>query len=305
MVAPAIEKTSGRKLGSDFAVCYNPEFLREGTAVRDFYAPPFTVIGAKDPAHAKPVADLYGKLDSPVFHTEIRTAEMLKYSCNAFHALKIAFANELGTLANASGVDSHALMQLFCSDTKLNLSRAYLEPGFAFGGSCLPKDIRAMLYRAKELDLKLPVLESVLPSNDLHLARAVDLILGTKKKRIGVLGLSFKADTDDLRESPMVGLVKALLGEGCQIRIHDRRVELSAIFGSNRQFIEATIPHIGALLDPSLEHTVKEAEVVVLGRDAKEFEGLKNLLTPAHIIVELTRSGDLEGIHAKQIGLCW
>jgi GDP-mannose 6-dehydrogenase len=162
-----------------------------------------------------------------------------------------------------------------------------------------------MLYRAKELDLKLPVLESVLPSNDLHLARAVDLILGTKKKRIGVLGLSFKADTDDLRESPMVGLVKALLGEGCQIRIHDRRVELSAIFGSNRQFIEATIPHIGALLDPSLEHTVKEAEVVVLGRDAKEFEGLKNLLTPAHIIVELTRSGDLEGIHAKQIGLCW
>jgi GDP-mannose 6-dehydrogenase len=305
MVVPTIEAESGRQFGSDFAVCYNPEFLREGTAVGDFYAPPFTVIGAKDSAHAKPVQDLYEPLGSAVFHTEIRTAEMLKYACNAFHALKIAFANEVGTLANAAGVDSQILMQLFCSDTKLNLSRAYLEPGFAFGGSCLPKDIRAMLYLAKELDLKLPVLESVLPSNDLHVARAVDLILGTGKRRIAVLGLSFKADTDDLRESPMVGLVKALLGEGCQVRIYDRRVELSAIVGSNRQFIEATIPHIGALLDPSLERTMREAEVVVLGRDAKEFDGLRDLLTPMQIIVQLTPSGDLKGVPSQQVGLCW
>ena len=305
LVIPTLEAESGRRAGTDFAVCYNPEFMREGTAVADFYAPPFTVIGAQDPRHAQPVAVLYAFLDKPILRTELRLAEMLKYICNAYHALKIVFANEAGTLARAVGVDSQALMQLFCTDEKLNISRAYLEPGFAFGGSCLPKDLRAMLHRAKELDLELPLLEAILPSNQLHLRRGLDLILSTGKKRIGVLGLSFKPDTDDLRESPMIELVKALLGEGCQVKIYDAKVELSAIVGANREFVEDNIPHIGALLQSSLESLVQDSEVIVVGRDAREFKQLRELLRPDHIVIQLSRSRNLDGITARQIGICW
>jgi len=305
LVVPTIEAESGKQMGRDFALCYNPEFMREGTAVADFHAPPFTVIGAQDRSHAEPVAALYTFLGKPVVHTEIRLAEMLKYVCNAYHALKIAFANEVGTLAREVGVDSQALMQIFCSDEKLNISRAYLEPGFAFGGSCLPKDIRAILYRAKELDLRLPLLEALLPSNQLHIARGLDLILGTGKKRIGILGLSFKPETDDLRESPMVELVKALLGEGCQVRIYDAKVELSAIVGANRQYIEETIPHIGALLQSSLQAVVADSEVIVIGRDAREFKELRELLRPDQIVIALNRSRHLDGIPARQVGICW
>ena len=305
LVIPALEAESGKQAGKSFAICYNPEFMREGTAVADFYAPPFTLIGTNDRSKAQPVAALYALLDKPVVYTEIRLAEMLKYACNAFHALKIAFANEIGTLAHSMSVDSHALMQVFCSDEKLNISRAYLEPGFAFGGSCLPKDIRAILYRAKELDLKLPLLEGILPSNQLHIQRGLDLILGTGKKRIGVLGLSFKPDTDDLRESPMIELVKALLGEGCQVKIHDPKVELSAIVGANRKFVEETIPHIGALLESSLANVVKDSEVIVLGREAKDFPQLRELLRPDHTVIQLYRSRSLDDVPARQIGLCW
>jgi GDP-mannose 6-dehydrogenase len=305
LVIPALEAESGKQAGKSFAVCYNPEFMREGTAVADFYAPPFTLIGARDRSEARPVALLYALLDKPLLYTEIRLAEMLKYVCNAFHAMKITFANEVGTLARAMGLDSHELMQIFCSDEKLNISRAYLEPGFAFGGSCLPKDIRAILYRAKELDLKLPLLEGILPSNQLHIQRGLDLILSTGKKRIGVLGLSFKANTDDLRESPMIELVKALLGEGCQVKIYDAQVELSAIMGANRQFVEATIPHIGALLHPSLEAVVADSEVIVLGRDAREFKQIRSLLRPDHIVVQLNRSPNLDGVPARRLGICW
>ncbi len=305
LVIPVIEEESGRRAGRDFAVCYNPEFMREGTAVRDFYAPPFTVIGAQDPTHAQPVAALYAFTDKPLVHTEIRLAEMLKYVCNAYHALKIAFANEVGTAALAFGVDSHKLMEVFCSDEKLNISRAYLEPGFVFGGSCLPKDIRSFLYRTKELDLKLPVLEALLSSNQVHFARGLDLILGTERKEIGVLGLSFKANTDDLRESPMVGLVKALLGEGRLVKIYDPTVELSAIVGANRSFIEETIPHVGALLESSLATVVNSSKVIVLGRDAGEFAELPALLRPDHIVIQLRRSHTLDGVPATQIGICW
>ncbi|HEV8385540.1 MAG TPA: nucleotide sugar dehydrogenase [Candidatus Acidoferrales bacterium] len=305
LVIPNIEAKSAKKAGTDFAVCYNPEFMREGTAVADFYAPPFTIIGAHDAAQAGPVTSLYSFIDRPLIHTEVRVAEMLKYICNCYHALKISFANEVGTLARALGVDSHALMQIFCMDEKLNISRAYLEPGFAFGGSCLPKDLRAITHRARELDLKLPVFEAVLPSNQLHVQRGLEMVLSTGKKKIGVLGLSFKSDTDDLRESPMIELVKALLGEGCDVKIYDAKVELSQIVGANRQFVEQTIPHIGKLLHSSLESVVAESEVIVVSRDAREFRELRELLRADHIVVQLGRSRSLDGSSAKQIGICW
>lgn len=305
LVIPNVEAASGKKEGRDFAVVYNPEFMREGTAVADFYAPPFTVIGASDARQGQAVASVYAVLDRPIIHTSVRVAEMLKYVCNAYHALKIAFANEVGTIAHATGVDSHDLMQIFCSDDKLNISRAYLTPGFAFGGSCLPKDVRALTYHAKSLDLKVPVLEAVMPSNHIHVQRGIDLILATGKKKIGVLGLSFKADTDDLRESPMIDLVKALLGEGLDVKVYDEKVKLSAIVGANRQFVEDNIPHIGRLLRESLESVVKESEVIVVSREAREFKHVRELLRPEHIVVQLSRVRSLEGAPGTHLSLCW
>jgi GDP-mannose 6-dehydrogenase len=305
LVIPTLESGSGKTAGRDFAVCYNPEFIREGTAVADFYAPPFTIIGAHDPKHGQPVAALYAAIDKPLVHTEMRLAEMLKYICNAFHALKIVFANEIGTIAKSVGVDSQALMQLFCTDEKLNISRAYLQPGFAFGGSCLPKDVRSLAYLGRELDLKLPMLESIVPSNQIHMQRGIDLVLQTGKKKVGVLGLSFKPDTDDLRESPMIELVKALIGEGCQVRIFDEKVKLSSIVGANREFVEKEIPHIGALLLATLEEVVRDSEVIVVGRDAREFRTLRELLRADHTVIELARSKNFEAGVARHLGICW
>jgi GDP-mannose 6-dehydrogenase len=305
LVIPNLEAGSGKKAGRDFAVCYNPEFIREGTAVADFYSPPFTIIGAHDREQGLRIAALYAAIDKPLVHTEMRLAEMLKYICNAFHALKIVFANEIGTIAKSVGVDSQALMQLFCTDEKLNISRAYLQPGFAFGGSCLPKDVRSLAYLGRELDLKLPMLESLLPSNEVHIQRGIDLVLQTGKKKVGVLGLSFKPDTDDLRESPMIELVKALIGEGCQVKIFDEKVKLSSIVGANREFVEKEIPHIGALLHATLEDVVKDSEVIVVGRDAREFHGLRELLRAEHTVIELARSKNFEGGAWRHVGICW
>jgi GDP-mannose 6-dehydrogenase len=305
LVIPRLESGSGKKAGRDFAVCYNPEFIREGTALADFYAPPFTIIGAHDPRDGQPIAALYAAIDKPLVHTEIRLAEMLKYICNAFHALKIVFANEIGTIAKAVGVDSQALMQLFCADEKLNISRAYLQPGYAFGGSCLPKDVRSLAYLGRELDLKLPLLESIGPSNEIHIRRGIELVLQTGKKKVGVLGLSFKPDTDDLRESPMIELVKALIGEGCQVRIFDEKVKLSSIVGANREFVEKEIPHIGALLHATLEEVVRDSEVIVVGRDAREFRELRALLRADHTVIELARSKNFESGPWRHIGICW
>ena len=305
LVIPGLETGSGKKAGRDFAVCYNPEFIREGTAVADFYAPPFTIIGAHDPQHGQAIAALYAAIDKPLVHTEMRLAEMLKYICNAFHALKIVFANEIGTIAKSVDVDSQALMQLFCTDEKLNISRAYLQPGFAFGGSCLPKDVRSLAYLGRELDLKLPLLESIVPSNEIHIQRGIDLVLQTGKKKVGVLGLSFKPDTDDLRESPMIELVKALIGEGCQVKIYDEKVKLSSIVGANREFVEKEIPHIGALLQATLEEVVRDSEVVVVGRDAREFRELRGLLRADHTVIELARSKNFEAGPWRHIGICW
>jgi GDP-mannose 6-dehydrogenase len=285
IVIPAIEEASGKKAGRDFQVCFNPEFLREGTSVADFFNPPFTVIGTNDPAKIAPLRRLYSFVPGLQYETPIAAAEMIKYSCNAFHALKVAFANEMGTICNAMGIDPKSVAEIFRSDTRLNISPAYLKPGFAFGGSCLPKDLRALSYRVRDLDLKLPLLESILPSNAEHLERAFDAILSLGKRKIGVLGLSFKPGTDDLRESPMVHLVKRLIAEGCAVRIWDQRVSLGQLIGSNRQFIEDYIPHIGTLLQDRVADVTAQAEVLVFCTNAiSREEVLEHLRDDQHLI---------------------
>ncbi len=290
-VTPILESVSGKRAGVDFGVCFNPEFLREGTAIDDFYHPPFSVLGTVENARCSPLQEVYAALPAPVYDTDPATAEMVKYVCNAFHALKVTFANEVGTLCVELGADMHQVTEIFTSDNKLNISPAYLRPGFAFGGSCLPKDLRALTYRAKELDLNLPVLTSILPSNHQHIDRAADEVLRTGKKQIGVLGLSFKSGTDDLRESPMVHLVKRLLGEGCQCRIWDRNVRMGQVFGSNREFIENTIPHIGALLHDDIAAVLQFAEVVVLGTSALDKDAIVAQLRSDQVLIDLVSLG--------------
>jgi GDP-mannose 6-dehydrogenase len=307
MVVPALEKASGKRLGEHFGVCVNPEFMREGTAVTDFLEPAVTVIGASDKAHSAIVRDLYRWVPGRVFETSFRSAEMLKYVCNAWHAVKVSFANEIGTLARTLEIDAESLIEIFASDTKLNISATYLKPGFAFGGSCLPKDVRALNYQAKELDLRLPLIESIMPSNEEHLERAVDLVLQTGKRKIGVLGLSFKAATDDLRESPQVQLVKRLLGEGREIQIWDDNVSLGRLIGSNRDYIERVIPHIGFLLKPDLEEVLQHAEVVVIGTRGLDPHVLQRHIRADHELIDLV---NLEKSHrvkscAPYKGICW
>jgi GDP-mannose 6-dehydrogenase len=307
IVVPTLEKASGKKLGKDFGVCVNPEFMREGTAVADFLEPAMTIIGAAYPEHSAFLRDVYSWVPGHVFETSFRSAEMVKYVCNAWHAVKVSFANEVGTLAKQLGVDAEAVTQIFCADTKLNVSPSYLKPGFAFGGSCLPKDVRALNYRAKELDLKLPLFESLMPSNEEHLERAVEMVLSSGKKRIGLLGLSFKAATDDLRESPQVQLVKRLLAEGREIKIWDDNVSLGRLIGSNRDYIEQVIPHIGSLLNPDLEQVVRTAELVVIGTRGVSKDVLEPLLKPGQVVVDLVnleKSRRLAG-HEAYEGICW
>jgi len=287
VVIPAIEAASGKKAGRDFLVCFNPEFLREGTAVADFFNPPFTVVGTDDSVLAAPVLELYGFLPARLYETRIQAAEMIKYSCNAFHAVKVAFANEIGSICNTLGVDAKVVSDIFKSDTRLNVSTAYLSPGFAFGGSCLPKDLRALTYRSKELDLKLPLLESILHSNSEHIDRAAETILALGKRKIGVLGLSFKPGTDDLRESPMVHLVKKLIAEGCQIQIWDKNVSLGQLIGSNQQFINEYIPHIGTLLRDDLRDVLSHAEVVIQATNAVSRDELASSLRADQSLIDI------------------
>jgi GDP-mannose 6-dehydrogenase len=287
VVIPALEAASGKKNGVSFSVCFNPEFLREGTAVMDFLEPPFTVIGYLPGHNVSPVRELYAWAPTQIYETSLTSAEMLKYTCNAFHALKVAFANEVGTLCHHMGVDAQKVIEIFQSDTRLNISSAYLKPGFAFGGSCLPKDLKALNYRAKQLDIHLPLLNSILLSNDEHIERAVEHVLSTGKRKIGILGLSFKPGTDDLRDSPMVRLVKRLLGEGCHIKIWDDNVSLGKLIGSNRQFIEETIPHISSLLCPDQDTVLKDAEVVVLGTKITNKEHLFSRLSSKQTLIDL------------------
>jgi GDP-mannose 6-dehydrogenase len=301
---PALEKTSRKQAGKDFGVCVNPEFLREGTSVKDFYAPPFTLIGADDEETAKIVGSLYANIDAPVFTTMVKTAEMVKYVCNCFHALKVSFANEIGNICKALELDSHEVMKVFCADTKLNLSSYYLKPGFAFGGSCLPKDLRAVSYKAKELDVEVPLLSAITATNKLQVEKALDMVLNTGNKLVGVLGFSFKAGTDDLRESPMVTLIETLLGKGLELVIYDRDVSLARLFGSNKAYIEEEIPHIAKLMRGTIDEVLDAANTIVIGNRSEEFRQIESRLRPDHKVIDLVRLFDRTSSDGYQ-GICW
>jgi GDP-mannose 6-dehydrogenase len=303
VVIPALERTSGKAAGSEIGVCINPEFLREGSSLKDFYSPPFTLIGADDSITAATVRELYAGIDAPLYETPVKTAEMLKYVCNSFHALKVSFANEVGNICKALSIDSHAVMEIFCRDTKLNLSPYYLKPGFAFGGSCLPKDLRAINYKAKELDVDVPLLGSILPSNRLQIERALEMVVSTGKKRVGVLGFSFKAGTDDLRESPMVVLIETLIGKGYKLSLYDRDVSLARLFGANKEYIEREIPHISELMCASVEAVIESADVIVVGNKADEFKQLEGK-TDGKVVIDLVRLFDRPSDEEYQ-GICW
>ncbi|HEX8781843.1 MAG TPA: nucleotide sugar dehydrogenase, partial [Steroidobacteraceae bacterium] len=274
VVIPILEESSRRKAGKDFGVCINPEFLREGSAISDYDHPPKTVIGASDERAAASVRALYAGLSAPLILTDLSTAEMVKYIDNSWHALKVTFANEVGRLCKAMGIDARHAMRLFCMDTKLNISNAYLRPGFAFGGSCLPKDVRALTYQGRLLDVDTPVLSSILASNQLHIAHALAMIRATGRRRIGLLGLSFKEGTDDLRESPIVTLAEQLIGKGYELAVYDRNVRLANLVGANREYIMNHIPHIGRLMVDRLEQLLEHSEVVVLASADPEFAPL-------------------------------
>jgi len=305
LVIPALEKASGKRHGEGFHVCMNPEFLREGTAIHDFYHPPLTVIGSQSAEAADRVAELYANIPAECVKTDLRTAEMVKYANNAFHALKITFANEIGAWCKREGVDSHVVMRLLTMDTKLNISPAYLTPGFAFGGSCLPKDLRALVYRTHQHDLTLPTLESILVSNRLQIERTVDLITQLGKKRVGVVGLAFKAGTDDLRESPVVTLCEYLIGKGLALRIYDSNVSLAAIYGSNRAYIEREIPHIHTLMCDSLQQLIDESEVVVLANHDDRVTQHAHRFRADQTVIDLARCISPEAIRGRYLGLYW
>lgn len=306
VITPALEAASGKKAGRDFGVATNPEFLREGSAIKDFLNPPMTVFGVNDPKSEAVMRELYSWVPAELFAVPVYAAEMVKYACNSFHALKVAFANEIGTLCKHAGVDTEGVTKIFLSDKQLNISAYYLNPGFAFGGSCLPKDVRALAYLGKELDCKLPLIESILPSNNEHIERAIQAILARGKKKVGMLGLSFKSGTDDLRESPQVLLIKRLIGEGYQARIWDENVYLGRLIGSNRQFIEDNIPHIGSLLSNDFEQVVNESEIIVVSSKVDK-EKLEALLQPHHIVIDLISLHKQNRVRHKgeYEGICW
>lgn len=305
VVIPILEEHSGKKAGKDFGVSMNPEFLREGTSIKDFDDPPFTVIGADDDRTAKAVACLYEKLNAPVHVVPLAVAEMVKYSCNSFHGLKVAFGNEIGAICKALNVDSHEVMRIFCEDTKLNISPTYLRPGFAFGGSCLPKDLRALSYRARQLDVETPVLAAALSSNEKQIARAYEMVRATGSKKVGVLGLAFKAGTDDLRESPIVTLVERLIGKGMQLAIYDSHVSKANLIGANREYIENEIPHIWTLMKGSVDEVVGFGEVVVIGNSAPEFRTIQPKLRDGQVVVDLVRAFGKKTSDETYQGVAW
>ena len=306
VLRPIIEEKSGKKDGTGFFLCFQPEFLREGSSIRDYDKPPFTVVGAN---HAYPVDQLralFGHLPCKFVDTSVRSAEMMKYCCNNFHALKITFANETARLCEALGVDAFEVMDLVCQDTQLNISRAYLKPGFAFGGSCLPKDLRATTYLAKTHDIEIPMLAGILPSNRLHLDHALEKILATGKRKIGFIGLSFKTGTDDLRESPLVTLAEQLIGKGMQLSIFDPEVHLARLLGANRSFIEKHLPHIGEMLRPDIAGVINDSDVIVVGLSGSDVANLLASHCRSHqVVLDLVNLPNRSAIRADVRGLCW
>ena len=306
VLRPIVEEKSGKKDGVDFFLCFQPEFLREGSSIKDYDKPPFTIVGAN---HAFPVdrlRELFGHLPCKLISTSVRSAEMMKYCCNNFHALKITFANETARLCEALGVDAFEVMDLVCQDTQLNISRAYLKPGFAFGGSCLPKDLRATAYLAKINDVEVPMLASILPSNRNHLDLALEKVLATGKRKIGFIGLSFKTGTDDLRESPLVTLAEQLIGKGMQLSIYDPEVHLAQLLGANRSFIEKHLPHIGQMLRAEIGTVIDESEVLVVGLSGQQvFDDLAQQCRSEQILIDLVNLPNREAMLAKIEGLCW
>jgi GDP-mannose 6-dehydrogenase len=305
VVVPALERTSGKKLGEGFSVYSNPEFLREGTSIQDFFEPPFTLIGTDDPASAKTIVDLYSDITAPVFTTEVRVAEMVKYACNCFHGLKVGFANEIGNICKAMGVDSHEVMRIFCEDRKLNIAPYYLKPGFAFGGSCLPKDLRATVYAAQQHDVEVPILRATLESNKKQIERAFDLVMATGHPQIGILGMSFKAGTDDLRESPIVALVESLLGKGMTLSIFDADVTESSTMGANRSYVEREIPHIWSLMRGSIKEVTNASRVLIIGNSSSDYIIAGANCVDSHVLIDL--SGGLRTLPhpVPHIGIAW
>lgn len=304
-VIPILENSSGKIAGKDFGVCNNPEFLREGTAVYDFYNPPKTVIGESDEKSGDTLATLYEGMDAPLIRTDVKTAEMVKYVDNVWHALKVGFANEIGNICKKLELDGHEVMDIFCRDLKLNLSPYYLKPGYAFGGSCLPKDVRALTYKAQSLDLDLPILNAILPSNQLQIEIGIKMVIEAKHKNIGILGMSFKAGTDDLRESPIVELIERLLGKGYDIRIYDRNVNIAALIGANKDYILNHIPHISNLLCDSIDEVMSHANTIVIGNGDNEFNSITAKLNSNQSIIDLVRLSGVEVAQDQYHGICW
>ncbi|MEP6657198.1 MAG: nucleotide sugar dehydrogenase [Betaproteobacteria bacterium] len=306
VIRPLVEKESGKRDGQDFHLCFQPEFLREGTSIRDYDKPPFTIVGANHPHPVARLRELFGHLRCEFLTTSVRAAEMVKLCCNNFHTLKITFANETARLCDALDVDPFEVMELLCKDTQLNISKAYLKPGYAFGGSCLPKDLRATMYLAKQRDVELPMLAGIMPSNRIHTANALEKVLATGKRRVGIVGLSFKTGTDDLRESPMVTLAEQLIGKGLSLLVYDPEVHLSRLLGANKRFIEQHLPHIGSLIRGEIGEVIAGSDVVVLGlSDRALMEQLRGIVRSDQVVIDLARIPDPKTWPCPVEGLAW
>jgi GDP-mannose 6-dehydrogenase len=306
VLKPILERESGKREGAGFHVCYQPEFLREGSSIRDYDRPPFTIVGANAEAPLAALRSLYGHLPCAFHATSIRAAETVKYCCNNFHALKITFANETARLCEALGVDPFEVMDLVCQDRQLNISPAYLKPGFAFGGSCLPKELRATMHFARSRDVELPMLGSVLASNRAHIDHAIGKVLASGKRRVGMIGLSFKSGTDDLRESPLVTLAEHFIGKGLDVLVYDPEVHLSRLLGANRRFIEQHVPHIGKLMREDLAQVIRDSEVLVVGLAQQAIQdALARGARPDQLVIDLVRLQNRDAIPARVEGLCW
>ena len=306
ILRPILEKESGKVEGRDFHICFQPEFLREGSSIQDYDRPPYTIVGARSTVGADKLRALFGHLPCDFHLTSIRAAEMVKYCCNNFHAMKITFANETARLCEALGVNPFEVMDLVCKDRQLNISPAYLKPGFAFGGSCLPKDLRATMYLAKSRDVELPMHASVLGSNRVHIDHAISKVLASGKRRVGMIGLSFKTGTDDLRESPLVLIAEQLIGKGLSLLVHDPEVQLSQLLGANRRFIEQHLPHIGSLLRPDIQTVIEESDVLVVGLDQPRiFNALARYTREGQLVLDLVNIKDRQPLRGRVVGVAW